>query len=147
MNVLLSIKPEFAEKILDGEKQYEFRRTTFRDASAIDTVIMYATAPEKQIVGTFRMKDVLEEHPELLWNQFGAESGISDKSRFMEYFEGKEAGYAIEIDQTHELTEPVDPREHITDFTPPVSFQYASKELNSMLDETLSETLYGRASD
>ena len=32
MTVLLSIKPEFAEKIFDGTKKYEFRKSIFKNA-------------------------------------------------------------------------------------------------------------------
>ena len=30
MNVLLSVKPKYAEKIVEGEKKYEFRRAIFK---------------------------------------------------------------------------------------------------------------------
>ena len=30
MKILLSIKPEFAERIFDGSKKYEFRKVIFR---------------------------------------------------------------------------------------------------------------------
>lgn len=30
MNVILSIKPEFVEKIFSGEKQYEYRKVLFK---------------------------------------------------------------------------------------------------------------------
>lgn len=43
MKVLLSIKPEFAEKIFSGEKKFEFRRSIFKDKT-VKTVLVYASA-------------------------------------------------------------------------------------------------------
>lgn len=34
MKAMLSIKPEYVERILSGEKTYEFRRTIFRRPGA-----------------------------------------------------------------------------------------------------------------
>ena len=38
MKVLLSIKPEFAEKIFNGTKKYEFRKSIFKNKD-VDKVI------------------------------------------------------------------------------------------------------------
>lgn len=141
MNVLLSIKPEFAEKILTNEKQYEFRKTGFRDVSAIKNVFMYASSPVKRIVGVFIMNSVVEMPPELLWRKFGTGSGIEDRQRFMEYFDGTEGGYAIEIDEAFQLKEPINPREYVDDFRPPVSFQYVNNTLERVLNAHLPESL------
>ena len=52
MNVILSIKPEFVEKIFSGEKQYEYRKILFKQK--VDTVYIYASRPISKIVGEFR---------------------------------------------------------------------------------------------
>ena len=44
MNVLLSIKPEFAFKIFDGTKKYEFRKSIFKKPG-VKKVIVYASSP------------------------------------------------------------------------------------------------------
>lgn len=133
MNVLLSIKPEFAGKILKGEKGYEFRKTGFRDPSAVETVIMYATSPVQKIVGYFTIKKVVESQPDDLWTRFGTESGL-ERFRFMDYFEESETGYAIEIGELQRLSIPLDPRCHLDDFRPPVSFQYVNGKLKFVFD-------------
>lgn len=143
MDALLSIKPEFAEKILAGEKQYEFRRTTFRDADSIEFVYMYASAPKKRIVGGFTMGRIVEATPEELWELFGDQSGIDDRGRFMAYFEGVETGYAITIEYTYRLQEPVDPEETFDHFVPPVSFYYLDGESHSLLRRNVSESMQG----
>ena len=53
MNVILSIKPEFVEKIFSGEKQYEYRKVLFKQK--VDTVYIYASRPISKIVGEFKI--------------------------------------------------------------------------------------------
>ncbi|WP_148416484.1 hypothetical protein [Haloferax sp. KTX1] len=134
MNVLLSIKPEFAEKILDQEKRYEFRKTRFQDPSRIETIYLYASSPVQEIVGSFSLDEVIEGPPEQLWQDFGAVSGIDDRSRFMDYFGDADTGYAIEVDSTSRFERSIDPRQHIDDFRPPVSFQYLRDEHDFLID-------------
>lgn len=133
MNVLLSIKPEFGEQILSGEKRYEFRKTGFRDPDLVDTVIMYASAPVQKIIGCFTIGDVVESSPNLLWERFGSESGI-DEERFKEYFAEKDTGYAIHVNQPRRFSTPIDPWTHIEEFRPPVSFEYVDDEFDFILD-------------
>ena len=44
--MLLSIKPEYVNKIISGKKKYEFRK--FHCREGIDTIVIYATAPMKK---------------------------------------------------------------------------------------------------
>ena len=53
MKVLLSIKPEFVERIFDGSKKYEYRKMLFK-RNDINVVVIYASAPVKRVVGEFR---------------------------------------------------------------------------------------------
>jgi len=124
MNALLSIKPEFAEKILSGGKEYEFRKTLFSDPEEVDTIFLYASSPVQRVVGAFTMADVISDNPANLWQKYGHSSGIADRSRFMSYFDGTDEGYAIEVGQVHEFDTPIDPAQVVDDFSPPVSFYY-----------------------
>jgi type I restriction enzyme S subunit len=141
MNALLAIKPEFARKILSGEKSYEFRRTTFKDATAVDFIYLYSSSPEKRIVGGFVSDRVVEGRPENLWELFGDTSGIEDRDRFMDYFDGTETGYAIQIDRAYEFDEPVDPKEVFDDFVPPVSFNYLGEDRSQVLRRYVTESV------
>lgn len=133
MNVLLSIKPEFGEAILNGNKTYEFRRTSFRDPNEVERVFIYATAPVQKIIGSFTIQNVINDSPGELWERFGDVSGIEDRNRFMDYFEGKESGYAIGIESISQFERAIDPREYIDDFHPPVSFTYLKGQLAKLL--------------
>lgn len=95
MRVLMSIKPEYAEKIFSGEKKYEFRRAIFQ-RNDVDTIIVYASSPIQRVVGEFHIGGILMMTPQELWKSTQSSSGIS-KSGFDAYFEGKYVGYAIQI--------------------------------------------------
>ncbi|MDR3223832.1 MAG: hypothetical protein LBT66_08920 [Methanobrevibacter sp.] len=53
MNVLISIKPNYVEKIVSKEKTYELRRTIFK--KEVKKAFIYSTYPEKKIIGYFRL--------------------------------------------------------------------------------------------
>lgn len=95
MKILLSIKPIFAEKILNGHKKYEFRRALPK-VSNVSAVLIYATMPVGKIVGEFYIDRFISDTPKNIWANTRKHAGIS-KSYFDEYFEGKELACAIAI--------------------------------------------------
>jgi len=94
MKVLLSIKPEFVEKIINGEKKFEYRRRIFK--KNVESVIIYATSPWKRIIGEFFIEEILVEEPNTLWIKTFLFSGV-EKDFFMNYFKDANIGYAIKI--------------------------------------------------
>lgn len=121
MRVLLSIKPEFAEKILTGSKRYEFRKHGF--SKPVDTVVLYATKPVGKIVGEFKLKAVQEGTPEQIWNLTAEFAGIS-KSFFDAYYQGRSKAYAWEAEKAVRYAAPVEPKEFMADFVAPQSYRY-----------------------
>lgn len=95
MKVLLSIKPQFAEKIFSGEKKFEFRRAIFRDPS-VKTVLVYASAPVQKVIGEFEIEEIVCQDIDKLWETTQFHAGISYEY-FATYFEGKKQGFAIKI--------------------------------------------------
>jgi predicted transcriptional regulator len=122
--VLLSIKPKYVNGILNGTKQYEFRKQIFRDRSR-NKVFIYATAPVKKIVASFHLKEIIEAHPDHLWSQFSDVSGLTE-NEFFNYFAGREKGFAIRIDDLEQFNEPIDPKLMFDNFVPPQSFYYVN---------------------
>ncbi len=122
MRVLLSIKPEYAEKIFSGEKKYEFRKIGFKNR-LIQTVVVYATMPVGQIIGEFNIKQILKDKPEQIWKQTKNFSGI-DKSFFNEYYNGKDYAIAIEVEKPILYEKPINPKEEFENFIAPQSFKY-----------------------
>lgn len=95
MKVLLSIKPEFAEKIFEGSKEYEFRRSIFKN-KGVKTIVVYASSPVKKVIGEFDIEEVLKDDIKQLWQRTKHKAGI-DEAFFYKYFEGKKDGFAIKI--------------------------------------------------
>jgi predicted transcriptional regulator len=128
MNVLLSIKPKYAESILNGAKLFEFRRKIFR--KRVDYIYLYSTYPIKKIVGYFKVSAIEEGSPEELWAKFRASSGLSKKD-FFEYFKNTNKGYAIRICNAVKLETPINPVELMPGFRAPQSFKYVNNIISN----------------
>jgi predicted transcriptional regulator len=122
MKVLLSIKPEFAEKIFNGTKRVEFRRIIYR-SDKITSIVVYASSPVQKIVGEFEVDEVLSGSPEYLWYETSKDAGIS-KTHFDQYFADKGIGYAIRIKSVKRYRDPLCLKLDFNISHPPQSFQY-----------------------
>lgn len=122
MNVLLSVKPKYAEKILEGKKKYEFRRAIFK-RNEIEKVYIYSSSPVSKITAAFEIEKILMDSPEKIWKLCHKYAGISKKD-FFAYFKNSGIAYAIEIGNVNSFPVPIDPYHVIEDFIPPQSFYY-----------------------
>ncbi len=123
MKALLSIKPEFVEKIFTGEKKFEYRKVAF--TRNVSKIIIYATSPVCRIVGEFDVEKVIELPPQSLWEQTQEASGISE-SFFFQYFKGRSKGVAIKIMNCKRYEKYVNPYNDVG-FVPPQSFRYINE--------------------
>jgi len=121
MKVLLSIKPEFAFKIFEGIKKFEFRKVIFKKPN-IKTVVVYASSPVQQVIGEFEIDDILSSTPSTIWEMTKMDSGISEDF-FFEYFASKEIAHAIKIKSTKRYSKPLNLKEDFNVF-PPQSYVY-----------------------
>jgi predicted transcriptional regulator len=121
MKVVLSIKPEFANKIFDGTKKYEFRKAIFKNEK-IKTIIVYASSPVQRVIGEFEIEKIINHDIDTLWGLTQQDSGISE-DYFYQYFAKREIGYAIKIKSTRKYKQSKCLK---TDFNlfPPQSFAY-----------------------
>lgn len=122
MKVILSIKPEFVEKIFSGEKRFEYRKSIFKN-NDIDSIIIYSTMPVGKIVGEFKFKAIHKNTPNLIWKKTKKYSGISQDS-FFNYFKNKTEACAIEIKEVQKYKSPIDPHTLLPNFIAPQSFCY-----------------------
>ena len=123
MKVLLSIKPEFANKIFEGTKKFEFRRSIFKDRN-VRTVIVYASSPVQRVIGEFEISQILTLCKEQLWELTKLHAGI-EKEFFDEYFWDKDFANALEIESVSIYPNPLDLLKDFQIKTPPQSFQYS----------------------
>ncbi|MCB9257078.1 MAG: hypothetical protein H6579_08110 [Chitinophagales bacterium] len=126
MKVLLSIKPEFAFKIFDGEKKFEFRKVIFKNPN-IRIVVVYASSPVQQVIGEFEIDDILSSSPDEIWELTKKYSGISEMY-FHEYFENKLVAHAIKIKNTKRYKRPMSLKEDFN-VLPPQSYLYLNEEV------------------
>ena len=125
MKVLLSIKPEFVEEIILGNKKFEYRKSIFKRKD-ISSIVVYATKPYGKVVGEFEIEDILVDNPYNIWKQTKEFSGIS-KSNFNEYFKGKQKGFAIQIKEIQKYEIPLELFEFDSTIKmPPQSFCYTN---------------------
>ena len=129
MKVLLSIKPEFVKEIFEGRKKFEYRKSIF--TKDVTSVIVYSTKPEGMIVGEFKVKKVLHESPEKLWNDTHDCSGIT-KAFFDEYFYGRDKGYALQIENPIRYKKPINPFDVFASFVAPQSFKYVEENESTL---------------
>ena len=127
MNVLLSIKPNYVEQIITGNKKYEFRKSIFSNQNKIDKIFIYSSSPVKKIIGYFKADYIIEDNPTELWHKCGEFAGIK-KSKFFEYFGMKNKGYAIVIKDLEIFDKPINPYVELIDFKPPQSFYYVTDD-------------------
>lgn len=125
MKVLLSIKPEFVQQIIEGKKKFEYRKRIFK--KEIESVIIYSTMPEGMIIGEFKIEKIINASPSEIWNQTCNYSGITEDF-FFEYFSGREDGFAIKIKDFFKYKEPIDPKELSTKFFAPQSYKYIDND-------------------
>lgn len=121
MKVVLSIKPEFAFKIFDGTKKFEFRKSIFKNSN-VKSVIVYASSPVQKVIGEFEIGKIFNNDLETLWDLTKEHSGITEDF-FYKYFSEKEKGFAIQVKKKKKYKKPKCLR---TDFNlhPPQSFAY-----------------------
>jgi len=121
MKVLLSIKPEFADKIFAGTKKYEFRRSVFKKPN-IHTIVVYSSSPIQKVIGEFDIESIISTDLNSLWEKTKEFAGIN-KKYFFEYFKSKETGYAIKIKEVRKYKDALCIKKDFNVY-PPQSFMY-----------------------
>lgn len=120
--IVLSIKPQYAELILDGSKTVEFRRVWATER--VDTIAIYASAPVQRLVGVVKVTEVVRAKPTTLWNYCSSRGGGLSKAELSAYLDGKDTSFAVLLMDARRLFQSIDPRKVIKDFLPPQSFRY-----------------------
>ena len=92
--ILLPIKPEYANKIVNQTKLYEYRKNICK--RYIDKIVIYSTSPVKRIVAEVEVKSIISNTPNKLWDETKQYSGIS-KIKYMKYFANKNIAFAYEL--------------------------------------------------
>lgn len=127
--LLISVRPEFAEKILNGTKTIELRKSV-PTVDVGDLVVLYSTLPEKAIVGTCLVEGILKTSPAQLWKNHSTRMGI-DRRRYDDYFKNSEIAVGIVLNSIVRLNQKLSldvVRRTIPEFSPPQTFRYLNHQ-------------------
>jgi predicted transcriptional regulator len=131
-NILLSVKPVYAEKMLSGEKAYEYRRVI--PSAGIGRIAVYSSSPAKRIVAVADAEGVLSGSPEAVWQSTGECGGVS-RAEFDAYFRGRGTAHAIRLGKVRPLPCPVAIGWYgLCLARPPQSFRYLTDEEMSFIE-------------
>lgn len=118
--ILLSIKPKYVERILEGTKKVEYRKVMPK--CKITHIIIYASAPISRVVAEASISEILSDKPSILWEKTFSIGGISNEE-YYSYFTNREVAHAFVLDEIKKFT----PYHNLTDYgikTPPQNFVY-----------------------
>ena len=94
--ILMSIKPEYVDKIFTGEKKYEYRKRMCKEK--IDRIIVYSSFPIQKVVGELKIKQVLYNKKSIIWDKTNRYGGIK-KTKYDKYYENCDYAVAYEIEK------------------------------------------------
>ena len=98
--ILLSILPKYADAIMAGQKTVEFRKNGI--GKGVRHVVVYASAPQKKVVGYFEVSRVERASPSALWKRYKTSGGI-DEDAFLKYYSGHKHGACFLIRRVWKL--------------------------------------------
>jgi predicted transcriptional regulator len=127
--LLLSIKPQFADAILDGTKTIELRRTRPRIEVPTEALI-YASSPACALVGSCHVVEVVEHTPGQLWRRYGSRAGVN-LAQFKSYFDGVTVAFGLMLAEPKRFGDEIplpSIRQAWTGFQPPQSFRYLARD-------------------
>lgn len=122
--LILSVKPRYAARILDGSKSTELR-TRRVGAPEGTPLIVYATSPTMAIVGTARLQRTVWSAPDAAWVMADQSLGL-DRHEFDRYVSNRRAVSLLFLESVSALERPIALKE-LRDgrpFQPPQGYRY-----------------------
>ena len=106
VDILVSIHPQYAERILEGEKTIELRRR-FPDLDGFKgRLLIYSTTPVKSVIGYAEIEKVHYLPVEDLWAAFKDDAKIQETD-FWNYFRGLTHGYGVQLKNPIKFSKPL----------------------------------------
>lgn len=103
--LVLSVRPRFADAIVDGRKTIDVRRR--RPNVHPGTLgFVYSSSPVQAVIGSFRVDRILSGTPEELW-LVAQHGGHISRQNFDDYFADVEFGHAIVVSCGQRLPVPI----------------------------------------
>lgn len=119
--IFYPIRPKYAQKIISGEKKFEYRRV--KPKRNVTHIVIYSSSPEQLIIGLASVSEIITGSSNDVWKSTHKFGGIS-KIEYDNYFKGANSACAIGIDIVYKLEVPINPKTVFENFTVPQSFKY-----------------------
>ncbi len=103
--LLLSVRPIFANRIMEGIKTAELRRVR-PGVSPGQAVLIYSSSPTMALLGSAAVERVEAAAPSALWPRVRHAAGVSE-AEYLGYFAGATSAAAIWLSNVVPLTEPI----------------------------------------
>jgi predicted transcriptional regulator len=131
---IFSVKPKYAERIMDGTKTVELRRRFGNDDAVGAHAFIYASSPAKEMVGFAVIEDVRKLPLSQIWELYGPQACIT-RREFDDYFSGVDEGYAIVLKRAQRLkiATTIHELRKRFGFSAPQSYRYASAEYHALI--------------
>ncbi|MGM5595037.1 ASCH domain-containing protein [Corynebacterium glucuronolyticum] len=128
-SLLISIRPKYVQKILDGTKTVELRKTK-PNLSNGSKIFVYASSPVKALAATADLVETISLPPGELWEKVGHQAGVS-KDEFFQYFAGCTTAHALVLSDVSRVARSVDLAELRSEgLAPPQSWRYLAAPLS-----------------
>lgn len=103
--LVMSVSPDFAERIFSGRKSVEIRRRFSKKWIGSRTVV-YASSPTRTLLGEAVISNVVVDEPDRIWNTFAEGIGCS-REEYDAYVARTSEVYAIVLHQIVPYLQPI----------------------------------------
>jgi len=136
-NVLLSVRPKYADKIFERTKTVELRRIRPKLLEEGDLVLLYVSSPVQALTGAFKVDKIIEKPLKDLWRMVRKKAGIT-RQEFDNYYDGVSVGVGIffKVQDVQQLDKPISLdilKEQF--FHPPQGFRYCRASDTALFNE------------
>lgn len=129
--LIISVKPEFAEKIINGQKTIELRKSLPKKVTNESYILIYVTSPIKEIWGICKINKIVKHEPKIFWSLYGSETGVS-KTQFFDYYKSNKSAFGIELKEIRNFSkysiELQKLRKAFPKFKPPQTYSYINSD-------------------
>ncbi len=128
--LLISVKPQYAKKILEGKKTIELRKSAPQRINKDTLMLIYVTSPINELWGVCKIKNIIKDNPKKLWERVGVQTGITEEE-FNSYYKKYDNAFGIEVEEIKNLSKHSislsSLRKLINGFIPPQTYGYINK--------------------
>lgn len=134
--VLISIHPTYVEKIISGNKKFEFRRVWA--SKPVSSLLIYSTTPVQKLVAIVELGKTIRGTKSKLWELAKTGSGGVSRRKLFTYLDGKKEGIALELLRKIQFEEAISPELIFgSSFVAPQSFRYLKLDEIQRLEKKL----------